>query len=153
MKSKNTLLYTGLAGLLYFGVIRGVQAVKVGFEDMYIGGIDWSQGIISVIVRIFIKNPLLVGITLYSIVADIYVDGIKCATINNTYQCKISGGKTHIIPIPVNVETSTTVGTLLNSIKSGNGQDMQVRLVGRIGVGTKKQIEIPIDKTIKVSEL
>lgn len=121
--------------LLYYGVLRGAKGLQVKMYNYEFGGIDLTNGIVKLKLNILVKNPLLVGLVLKSVTGDVYVQGVKAGYVNTVLDYKISGGKTHIIPVVVNLKMSELGQAVVLNIQSGNVNSLSVKFDGRLYVG------------------
>ena len=123
------------AGLLYYGVLRGAKGLKVQMYSYEFKGVDVLNNTIQLDLNILVKNPLLVGLLLKSVQGDVYVQGIKAGYVNTQLNYTISGGRTHILPIVVNLRISDLGQAIIANIQSGNVQSLSVKFDGRLYVG------------------
>ena len=143
-----TIAKIGLGlGLLYYGVLRGAKGLVVKVHSYSFRGISFTDNTVSLNLNLSIKNPLLIGLTIKGVLGDVYVQGQKVGTVNTTYDYYLAGGKTHILPVIVNLQTSSLGEAALQNIQSGNIQTLTISfngkiMVGKYGVGVPLQIDL-----------
>lgn len=136
------------AGLLYYGVLRGANALMVGVRSYGLKSVDVADGTITLQVNFVIKNPLWVGIRLRSIDGDVFIQGVKCGVVDMHYDYYMSGNRTHTIPVLVTVDTSNLGQAVLANISTGNIRALTVDFDGGVTVGKSDLLRLPIKKTL-----
>lgn len=147
--SKAITIIAGIA-LLFFGVLRGATALSISLYQWGVKNMNAMDMTADVVFKLLIKNPLLVGVRLRGIMGDVYINGKKAGEIHNTYDYKLSGMKSHIVPISVEVFGTDMISVLLSNLQQSLDQDIDVRFDGKVMVGN---ISIPIDITRNIKEL
>ena len=147
MKRTTGILLLTVAGLWY-GILRGVNAVKVTLEkirwgDIKADGIEFSLAVL-------IHNPLLVSVTIDNIVGDIYIMDIPCAKVNTPIQQTLAGRATSRVWIDFLLESRLLGEALWQNIQSGDVNNLVMRFAGYV---TVKGVQIPIDRVFTLSEL
>ena len=138
------------ACLLYYGVLRGAKGLQVKMHSYEFKGVDVASGTIRLDLNILVKNPLLVGLLLKSVQGDVYVQGIKAGYINTLLDYTISGGKTHIIPLVVNLKIAELGQAVLANINSGDVNSLSVKFDGRLFIGNYGvSVPVTIEKGYK----
>lgn len=135
------------AGLLWYGVLRGARGLKIGCQSFEFDHIDVANGTADIKLNIYIKNPLLIGVKLKGIQGDVYIQDQKAGTVDMQYDYKISGGKTHIIPIIVKLAISGTAQAALSLIQSGQIQNLTVAFDGKVMAG-EHALAVPVKFTL-----
>lgn len=135
------------AGLLYYGVLRGVKGLKVGCQSFEFKNISLADGTADVQLNILIKNPLIVGVKIKGIEGDVYVQDQKVGVVDMQYDYNLSGGKTHIIPVVVHLTFNETMQAALSLIQSGKIQNLTAAFDGKVKAGNHA-IAIPLRFTL-----
>lgn len=137
-----TIAKIGLGlGLLWYGVLRGARGLVVRIQSYSFRSISLADQTVSLNLNLLIKNPLFIGLTIKGIIGDVYAQGVQVGKVNTTYDYYIAGGKTHILPVVVNLNmTDLGQATLLN-IQSGDINSLTVAFDGKLMVGN---IGIPL---------
>lgn len=129
-------------GLLWLGVLRGARGLVVRMKDYSFAGFN-EDGTIRLILNILIKNPLLVGLKIKGIKGDVFAQGYNVGTINTAYDYYLAGGKTHVLPVYVDLDITEALGVVLGSginnlLIAFNGK----LYVGNWSVGVPLQFEM-----------
>lgn len=140
------------AALLWWGVLRGANALMVGIKSWAFRGIDLNNGTVDITLNFLIKNPLLVGMTLKSIAGEIYVQGKKVGEVGGTYNYYLSGGHTHQIPVLVRLNMSSVGQAAMLNIQSGDVRTLTLAFDGRLYVG-KAGVPVPISVSYNWDDL
>ena len=137
-------------GILALDTYRNYKYVKVDIAAYQITDVDFPNNTATLQIDIELTNPLLLGLTLYSIVGDIYLDGEYVASINQVFDYYIRGKRTHIIPVVI-VSNLFSVSTILLQKLFRKAEDLTLRFSGEVRLGTKGIVPIPVDleETIK----
>lgn len=141
-------------GLLWFGILRGARGLVAKVHSYSFRGIDVNSGTVSLNLNVMVKNPLLVGLTLKGVVGDVYVQGVKVGGVNTTMDYYLAGGKTHILPVVVNLQMGGLGQAALMNIESGNIQNLTIAfngklLIGNYGVGVPLQLDLDYNDLTK----
>ena len=139
-------------GLLYYAVLRGVNALTVGVRGCQLAGLDLVSNTVQIRLFFYIKNPLFVGIKLRGIVGDVYMHGMKVGYVNSSYDYYLSGRKTHIIPVTVSCDIASLGEAVITNIQTGNIQTLTVAFDGTIAVGNNG-VKLPLQKTIDWNDI
>ena len=150
MKIK-TIAKIGLGlGLLWYGVLRGAKGLIVRIKNYSFRSIDIESQTVSLNLNLMIKNPLFVGVTIKGIVGDVYAQGVKVGNINTTYNYYIAGGRTHILPVVVNLNMSDVGQAAMLNIQSGDIRTLVIAFDGKLLVGN---IGIPLQLDLDYNDL
>ena len=117
-------------GLLWLGVMRGAKGLVVRMKDYSFAGFN-EDGTVRLILNILIKNPLLVGVKIKGIKGDVFAQGYNVGTIDTTYDYFLAGGKTHVLPIYVNIDLTEAWAAVWN----GGLSVLTVGFDGKVYVG------------------
>ena len=146
-----TIAKIGLGlGLLWYGVLRGAKGLIVRIKDYSFRSIDVVSQTVSLNLNLLIKNPLFVGVTIKGIVGDVYAQGIKVGKVNTTYDYYIAGGRTHILPVVVNLNMTDVGQAAMLNIQSGDISTLTVAFDGKLMVGN---IGIPLQFDLNYNDL
>ena len=130
-------------GLAWYAVLRGAKGLIIRVSSYSFRSIDLVNGTVSLNLNLLIKNPLLFGLTIKNITGDIYIQGNKAGYVNTTYNYFIAGGKTHILPVIVNLQMGGLLQSALLNIQSGDIRTLTVAFDGRLYV-SKSNVGIPL---------
>ena len=138
--------------LLWYGVLRGAKALQVGLQSYSFSGIDLTNGTVSLTLNIYVKNPLLVGVTLKAVQGDVYVQGEKVGYVNTAIDYYLSGGRTHILPIVVNLTFAGAAKGLIANIQSGDIHTLTMTFDGKVFVGNYN-VGVPVKIDLDYNDL
>lgn len=147
MSNKGVILLGG-AALLWYGVLRGVNAIEVKFEKLRI--VKFALSAITFQLSLIIYNPLLVSVLVNEIVGDVYIMGIKVATINQPLNQRIYANKASRFNLLFDVYPNELTQALWANIQTGDIHTMLFRFDGYAVV---KNIKIPIDREFTFDEI
>lgn len=139
-------------GLLYYGVLQGARGLVIGVQNFAFRAIDLATNTVSLYLNLKIKNPLLVGLTIKGIQGDVYAQGLKIGYVNTTYDYYLGGGRTHILPVVVNLELGEMGSAAMMNIQSGNIQTLSIGFNGRVYVGDWR-VSIPLQFELNYKDL
>ena len=131
------------AGLIWFGVLRGASAMVVRLQSWRLEKISVSDGMIGVLLNIFVKNPLFVGMTIKRISGDIYLNGDKVGYVDHELNYHLAAGKSQIVPVSINIDASASANTLVNNILNGANGAYTFAFDGKMYVGNKN-VGVPL---------
>ena len=117
-------------GLLWLGVLRGAKGLVVRMKDYSFAGFN-EDGTVRLILNLFVKNPLLVGLKIKGVRGDVYAQGYKVGYVDTAYDYYLAGGKTHVLPVYVNLDIAEAWAAVWN----GGLSVMTVAFDGKIYVG------------------
>ena len=138
------ILATAGLGILVYDSMRSYKALKVEVAGYKIYNINVSDNRATIQIDVRLTNPLLVGLTLYSIVGDAYIDGRWAAQVNTVYDYYIRGKRVHTIPLIINCNIWEIVKLLMDSMLS-TGKQIPLRFVGELRLGTQGVVPVPLD--------
>lgn len=141
----------GLA-LLYYGVLQGARGLVIGVQNFAFKSIDFVSSTVSLYLNLRIKNPLLVGLTIKGVQGDVYAQGKKVGYVNTTYDYYLGGGRTHIVPVIVNLQMQEVGQAALLNIQSGDIRTLQIAFDGKVYVGDWN-IGIPLQIELDYNDL
>ena len=139
-------------GLLWWGVLRGAKGLVVRINDYSFQSVNLSNGTVALNLNVSIKNPLVVGLKIKSIIGDVYAEGVKVGTINTVYDYYLAGGHTHVLPIIVNLSLGGAINAALNNINSDTTGAITIAFDGKIYVGNMN-VGIPLQFETKYDGL
>ena len=138
--------------LLYYGVLRGAKGLKVRIYSYSFQSVSISDMTASLNLNLSIKNPLLVGLTIKGVQGDVYAQGQKVGTVNTTYDYYLAGGKTHVLPVVVNLDLSNAGQAALLNIQSGDIRTLTIRFDGKLFAG-KYNVGVPLRFELDYNDL
>lgn len=136
-----------LAGLAVWVCVKNI---KVGVKSYRLQRIE--NGIAALSVDVEVKNPLLFGVKINGIQGAVYADGRQIGYVNMAYNYYLAGGKTHVIPVVVNVQLKDATGALITNLAQGDLDDMLVSFDGKVVIGDWK-VKIPVQLNFVWGEL
>lgn len=139
-------------GLLYYGVLRGAKGLVVKVQSYAFRSLSVADGTVSLTLNLLIKNPLLVGLTIKGIQGDVYAQTNKVGSINMAYDYYLAGGKTHILPVVVNLSMGDVATAAAWNVQSGDIQTLTVAFDGKVLIG-KYGIPVPVQIEMDYNEL
>ena len=138
--------------LLYYGVLRGAKGLKVRIHSYSVRSVSISDMTASLNLNLSIKNPLLVGLTIKGVQGDVYAQGQKVGTVNTTYDYYLAGGKTHVLPVVINLDLTNAGQAALLNIQSGDIRTLTIRFDGKLFAG-KYNVGVPLKFELDYNDL
>lgn len=138
--------------LLWYGVLRGARGLVVKVRDYAFSGLSLTDNTMQLTLNLLIKNPLLVGVTIKGVTGEVYAQGFRIGGVNTTYNYYIAGGKTHILPVVVNLNMSDVLHAGLMNIQSGDVRTLTIAFDGYIMAG-KYDIKVPLQFELDYNDL
>ena len=139
-------------GLLWWGVLRGINALMIGVKSWQFRGLDLTNGIVDFNINFLIKNPLIVGLTLNKIYGDLYIQGQKVGYVNSAYDYFLAGGRTHQIPVGIRIKIGQLGSAVIANIQSGDIKSLTIAFDGKILIGSAG-VPLPIHWSTDWNEL
>lgn len=153
--SVNKIVRWGLGlGLLWYGVLRGARGLVVKIHSYSFRSISLTDNTVSLNLNLLIKNPLFVGVTIKGVSGDVYMQGQKVGTVNTIYDYYLAGGRTHVLPVIVNLNTVDVGQAALLNIQSGDIRSLTIAFDGKLlvsnySVGVPLQFELDYNDLTK----
>ena len=138
--------------LLWYGVLRGARGLVVKVRDYTFSGLSLTDNTMQLTLNLLIKNPLLVGVTIKGVTGEVYAQGFQIGSVNTTYNYYIAGGKTHVLPVIVNLNMSDVLHAGLMNIQSGDVRTLTIAFDGYIMAG-KYNIKVPLQFELDYNDL
>ena len=149
----NRLVKIGLGiGLLWYGVLRGAKGLMVRIHSYSFNSVNLSDMTASLNLNLSIKNPLLVGLTIKGVQGDVYAQGQKVGTVNTSYNYYLAGGKTHVLPVVVNLDMTSAGQAALLNIQSGDVRTLTIAFDGKLFAG-KYNVGVPLKFELDYNDL
>lgn len=145
-KTLGWILVGGAA--LWWGVLRGIDAIKIKFEKIRLVGITSTS--MTMNLSVLVKNPLFVDVLVNDIVGDVYLMGEKCAVVNYPINQRLRGGKTSRLQVYIEVLGQQVGQALWANIQTGNINTLLMRFDGYV---TVRGMRIPIDRQFTLGEI
>lgn len=136
--------------LLWYGVLRGAQAVSVKLHSYQFRAVDLLSGTVSLDLNLAVYNPLLVGVTIKGIRGDVYAQSVKIGTTDTSYNYNLSGRQTHILPVQVDLDMQDSLVAFRENVRSGDVRTLTVGFDGKLFVGN---IGIPVKLELNYNDL
>lgn len=156
MKSRGWI-FAGVGALLFYKVFRSAQAVKITLNSYEFGGVDLETGTVGMYLYFTINNPLWVGVTLKEISGEMIAQtGGQpeiVGTVQNKYNYFIRGNATHVVRAKIDVSSKSVLSALIQNIQSGDINNLLLTFDGKVVFGSKKEVAIPIKRTMTYKEL
>lgn len=148
-----TIFKIGLGlGCLYFAVVRAARGLIVGLQSYYLQTIDLANKVVQLKLNLQIRNPFLIGVKIRNIVGDLYIQGKKVGGVNTTLDYYIAGGKTHVLPVVVNLNTESAGQAIWTNILSGDINALTIAFNGKLYV-SRFNIAVPLQIEYNVKDL
>ena len=148
-----TIATIGGAALLYYRVLRGASALYVGIKNYRFGSISLANNTAEFIITFLLNNPLYVGLRLKAISGDIYIQGIKCGTINANYDRYLAGRHAWNVAVPITIDLGQLASAVVENISTGNINTLTISFDGAIVIGGTGLVRIPFSKTLSYDDL
>lgn len=139
-------------GLLWYGILRGAQGLVVRLNNYTFRSIDLAGGTVSLNLNLLVKNPLVVGLLIKGVIGDVYAQGFKVGTVNTLFDYYLAGGKTHILPVIVDLNMMDVGQAALLNIQSGDIRSLSIAFNGKMYVGSWK-VAIPLQFELDHNDL
>ena len=134
--------------ILWYGLLRGVRAVKVYFDKLRIVGIN--PGAIEYKITLLVHNPLLVDVLVNDISGNVYIMGVHVATINYPVNQRIRSFATSMFDIQFEAYADKLGEALWANIQTGDPHTLLVTFDGYV---TIKGIQIPVKKDFTYDDI
>lgn len=138
------ILFGAGLGILAWDTSRSYKNLAVDISAYGITDVDFGNNSATLQIDMQITNPLLLGVTLYSLVGDVYLDGNYVASVNQLFDYYIRGKKTHIIPIVLHCNLFNVSTTLIRKLLN-DSDSIALRVVGNLKVAPTGVVNIPLD--------
>lgn len=146
--SKRAAIWVGAAGLLWFGLLRGVKAAKVTFDKLQI--LRVLPGAIQYCITVFVHNPLLIDILVNDVQGNVYIMNTHVATVNYPINQRIRSFATTGFKIVFDAYTEQLSEAILQNIMTGDPRTLLVTFDGYV---TIKGVRVPIRKEFTYEEI
>lgn len=148
MSRNSAAIWIGVAGVLWFGLLRGVRAARVTFDKLRVVGVQ-PDGIVYRL-RVLIHNPLLFDILVNNIEGTVYVMDAPVAVLNYPVNQRIRSWHTNAFDIQFTASADKLGEGLWQSIQTGDAHTLLITFDGFV---TIKGIRIPIYKQFTYDEI
>lgn len=139
-------------GLLWYGVLRGAKGLVVRIKNYTFRSVDISNMTVSLNLNLLVKNPLLIGLTIKNVQGDVYVQGHNVGYVNTVLNYYIAGGKTHVLPVVVNLNMASVGQAALLNIQSGDIRTLTIAFNGKMYV-SKYNAPVPLQFELDYNDL
>ena len=147
------LLKIGLGiGLLWYGILRGARGLVVKVHSYTFQSVNVSDQTVNINLNLYIRNPLLIGLKIKSIVGEIYAQGHQVGYVDQILNYYIAGRRTHIIPLNVKLHLEDLTQAAWLNIQSGDIRTLTVAFDGKVYVGDS-DIGIPLQFNLNYNQL
>lgn len=141
----------GLTGL-YLAFKIAVKGLVVDVSKVLFKGIDLANMTAQVQLNISIRNPLPVGVKVHDVVGEIYAQGVQVGYVNTVFDYMVAGGRTHVLPVIINLTAQGLGEALWKNIQSGNIQSLVIDFDGKLHV-TNMNIAVPLELSFNYKDL
>jgi len=148
----NWIKFGMIAAVAWYGILRGAKGLMIAIKDYTLNYINLSEGTVGLSVQFVIKNPLLIGLTLSRIEGQVFAQGQQVGTIDEDLNYYIAGGRTHILPVNVELLLSSVQRAAMANIESGDIHTFTVDFDGKLYVSNYK-IPVPIQFSFNYGDL
>lgn len=139
-------------GFLWYGVRMAAKGLIVKVKDYKFSGYDAQSGSLLLTLNLMLKNPLAIGLTIKGVVGEVYAQGFRIGGVNTTYNYYIAGGKTHILPVIVNLNLGDVLQAGWQNIQSGDIKTLTVAFNGKILIG-KYNVSVPLQFELDYNDI
>ena len=140
-------------GILTWDSWRNYKSLQVDMSGYRFYDVNLANNSAKLRVDLMVHNPLLFGVTLYSLYGFVYIDGIKVAKINTIYDYYISGKRTHVIPIVADCDILSVSQIIARMMAGTNKEEMILQFNGELRCGRNGVVGVPVNVGIVMSEL
>ena len=140
-----------IAGILYFTVLRGARALRYGIE--YIRPAYLTDSTATISIGLYMYNPLLVGVFLRRLDANVRIQGIQVGTVSEELNYNIEPHKMARVSFNLNVDAVKLGKSLFQWIMSGNVNNLAIEVDGKLTVGRDRTVKVPIHKLMTWREI
>ena len=148
----NWIKFGMIAAVAWYGILRGAKRLMIVIKDYTLNYINLSEGTVGLSVQFVIKNPLLIGLTLSRIEGQVFAQGQQVGTIDEELNYYIAGGRTHILPVNVELLLSSVQRAAMANIESGDIHTFTVDFDGKLYV-SNYNIPVPIQFSFNYGDL
>ena len=148
----NWIKFGMIAAVAWYGILRGANGLMIAIKDYTLNYINLSEGTVGLSVQFVIKNPLLIGLTLSRIEGQVFAQGQQVGTIDEELNYYIAGGRTHILPVNVELLLSSVQRAAMANIESGDIHTFTVDFDGKLYV-SNYNIPVPIQFSFNYGDL
>ena len=139
--ARKAAIWIGAGMLLWYGVLRGVKAVRVAFDNLRL--ISARGNIMLYQISLLVHNPLLVAVTIDDVQGTIYLMNTHVATINYPVHQKIRAFASSVFNIQFEAYSDKIGEAITSSMLTGDVNTLTLRFEGYVDV---KGVKIPITK-------
>lgn len=147
-KSDKVILAAAGAYLVYHLFLRGISGVSASMKSIALNGIDVLSDKLGLILNFAVKNPTFYSVNLHRISGTIYINNQEIGSVDQIYDRKLQSHKTSIVPVLIETKISKLSGSLKEAIVSGDVASTTVQFLGKVEVGSKNIVSIPVNKTV-----
>lgn len=139
-------------GFLWYAVLRGAKGLVVKVKSFSFHSIDPAAMTVSLNLNLLVKNPLIVGLTIKGVQGKVYAQGHEVGNVDTAYNYHIAGGKTHILPVIVNLAMQSVGEAAWLNIQSGDIKSLTIAFDGYVFVGDSG-VRIPLQFAFDYNDL
>ena len=130
-------------GVLIYDTSRSYKSLEVDIAGYKVYDVNFGANSATLQINLRIKNPLLLGVTLYSLVGGVSIDGIHVADVDKVYDYYVRGKRTHIIPIVCKCDIMS-VAQVFARMLAGN-DSMALQFNGELRLGKNGVVSLPVN--------
>ena len=147
---KSDKIILGLAGgyMIYHFLFRGLSSIGAAMQSIALNGIDVLNDKLGLILNFAVTNPTLMSVNLHRISGTVYINNQEVGAVDQVYDRKLKARKTSVVPVLIETKISKMSGSLKEAIVSGDVASTTVQFLGKVEVGSKNIVSIPVNKTV-----
>ena len=139
--------------LLYFGIMAIIRNISVTLKSYAFKSVNLTNKTVSLTLNLLIRNPLLFGVTIYSVDGKISMQGREVGYVNTTYNYYLSGNAEHVLPVIVNLYIGDVGLAAMDNIASGDVRTLNIGFDGKVRIGKKGNMSVPVKVQLGYNDL
>lgn len=141
-----------LIGAAWYGIFRGAKGLVIKLYSYAISGMDLATNTLKLTLKILIKNPLYIGLTIKGVRGNVYAQGQKIGTVDTTYNYFLAGKKSHILPIVIDLDMVDSLQAAILNVQSGDVKTLTIAFDGELEIG-KYGVCVPLKFELDYNDL
>ena len=148
MSKVNGAIWLGAAMLIWYGFVRGVRSVKIGFDKLRVVGVTASSIIYRV--SLYVHNTLMTDVLVNDIQGTIYMMDIPVAVVNYPVNQLIKAFHTSAFDIQFEAFSDKLGEALWTNIMTGDPHTLTIVFDGYVVI---RNVKIPVRKQFTYDEI
>ena len=140
------------AGLVWLALVKISRSLVVGVKSFQFKSLNLTNKTVSLTINIEVKNPLIVGVTITGVQGDVYLQGRRVGYVNTKYNYYLGGGRTHILPVIVNLSLGAVSDAVIQNINSGDISNLSIAFNGKVLAG-KLKLTMPVQVELNYNDI